>query len=54
MASSFSRFLDDEELQKVRELYLQSLQEEGESSGGGPMGPAGTLTEAQPGGSDLT
>ncbi|MFE9636303.1 hypothetical protein [Streptomyces sp. NPDC006463] len=27
MPNSFSRFLNDEELKKVRELYLKSLQE---------------------------
>jgi hypothetical protein len=29
MPSSFSRFLSDDELRKVRELYLESLEQEG-------------------------
>jgi hypothetical protein len=35
MPNSFSRFLNDEELQKVRELYLQSLQDAEQEHGTG-------------------
>ena len=34
MPSSFSRFLNDEELQKVRELYQASLEESTEEDTG--------------------
>jgi hypothetical protein len=50
MPNSFSRFLSDEELQKVRELYLQSLQE-AEQESGAEQGPATEGAEGeQPGG----
>ncbi|SFJ03048.1 hypothetical protein SAMN05216275_10681 [Streptosporangium canum] len=49
MPSSFSRFLDDEELQKVRELYLQSLEDDGETPEGESPEPANTPAAPQPG-----
>lgn len=50
MPNSFSRFLSNEELQKVRELYLQSLQD-AEQESGAEQGPPAMGTEGeQPGG----
>lgn len=50
MPNSFSRFLSNEELQKVRELYLQSLQD-AEQESGAEQGPPTKGTEGeQPGG----
>jgi hypothetical protein len=42
MPSSFSRFLSDQELQRVRELFLESLNAEGEPK------PAETTPAPQP------
>jgi hypothetical protein len=47
MPSSFSRFLSDEELMRVRQLYLESLRQEGVE---GPR-PADTPSE-EPAGVD--
>ncbi len=45
MPNSFSRFLNDEELQKVRDLYLEALQEvEEDEAEEPPEKPAGSGT----------
>lgn len=45
MPNSFSRFLNEEELKRVRELYLKSLQDA--EQGAEPTDPGSTETTAE-------
>jgi hypothetical protein len=46
MPSSFSRFLNEDELARVREVYLESLRQEGMNDG--QADPAAGPSEAAP------